>query len=156
MGTINFKSVGRTADTISLENPAATTLPIGIITPVRPGKNSEGIFSMTYDLGDQVKDNLRNLIQTNWGERLCLYNFGANLRELTAEFTSGDEFDNEATTRIKAAVTRWMPYVSLISYVSTPILQQNEKTGVISLTITYDVPMLNLKNQALEVTLYVM
>lgn len=155
MTTISFKSVGRTADVMIAETPSVTTLPIGIKTPLQLGRRGEGIFAMHFDLGEQIKDNLRNLLLTNKGERLCLWDFGANLRELTTEFASGDEFDNEATRRIKEAVNRWMPYVTLVSYVPTTENTQNVKTGIISFKITYDVPTLGLRDQALEISLYV-
>ena len=39
--------------------------PIGIKTPVELGEEADGIFKMHRDLGDQIKDNLINLILTN-------------------------------------------------------------------------------------------
>lgn len=155
MATINFKSVGRTAQTVQDETPDQTVLPVGIKTPLQPGRAGEGIFAMHYDLGDQIRDNLRNLILTNWGERLGLYDFGANLRELTTEFVSLDNFDDEAVVRIQGATSRWMPYVSLKTFDSTTEHEQNEKVGIITLRITYDVPVLQLSNQTLEISLYV-
>ena len=92
-----------------------TPTPIGIKTPLRPGGNN-GIFDGHFVLKDQVKDNLRNLMLTNWGERLGLYNFGANLRPLTTEIVGQDSFDAQATERSKGAVDRWMPYVSLDTF----------------------------------------
>jgi phage baseplate assembly protein W len=154
MGTISFKSVGRTADVAASETPDVTVLPIGIVTPLRQGDKG-GIFDMHFDLGDQIRDNLKNLLLTNWGERLCLFDFGANLRELTTEFASRDDFDNEAVNRVRSAVNRWMPYVSLVDYVPTAENVQNVKTGIISFKITYDVPTIGLKDQTLEIVLYV-
>ncbi len=155
MATISFKSVGRTSTTTSQEKVVTTVLPVGIKTPLQKGTKGEGIFAVHYDLGDQIKDNLRNLLLTNWGERLCLYDFGANLKELTTEFTSRDDFDNEAMNRIKNAVNRWMSYVSLSDFSSNAENIDNSKTGIIVIKVTYDIPMLNLINQSLEILLYV-
>ena len=40
---------------------------------------------MHMSMADQVSDNFRNMIMTNHGERLCLYDFGADLDELIHE-----------------------------------------------------------------------
>lgn len=152
---ISFKSVGRTQQVEDSETPDQTTLPIGIKTPLQQGNSGEGIFAMHFDLRDQVRDNLRNLILTNWGERLGLWDFGGNLRELATEFVSRSDFDDQAVVRIKNAVSRWMPYVSLNDFGPTVEHEQNIKTGIISFRITYDVPILNVVNDALEISLFV-
>lgn len=155
MAAISFKSVGRTAETRTTEEVETSPIPIGIKTPLREGSAGEGIWSMNFELADQVHDNLRNLILTNWGERLGSFNFGANLRELTTELVSQENFDSEAVLRIRDAVSQWMPYVTLQDYISQVRHGQQEKTGIIDFTITYDIPMLNVSNKALRVTLYV-
>lgn len=154
MATISFKNVGKLATSTSITT-AASQVPLGIKTPVQLGTNSEGLFAMNFDLANQVKDNLRNLILTNWGERLCSYNFGANLRELTTELSSKEDFDNEAMVRIKDAVNKWMSYVSLNDFSSVIDRSQNSIVAKILLTVSYDIPIANVSNKSLEVTLYV-
>jgi phage baseplate assembly protein W len=151
---ISFKNVGKLAVSTT-PTPTTTATPIGIKTPVQLGSNSEGLFAMNFTISDQIQDNLRNLILTNWGERLCSYNFGANLRELTTELTSKENFDSEAMVRIKDAVSRWMSYISLSDFTSTIDRSQNSVIGKILITITYDVPIANITNKMLEVILYV-
>lgn len=151
---ISFKNVGKTVETVKTESIKETPLPIGIKTPLRPGSNGEGVFAMHYNLADQVHDNLRNLILTNWGERLGLYDFGANLKELTSEYTSRDDFDNEAVIRIKNAVTKWMPFVQLGDFEPLPDLETD--AAFIRFRITYDIPLLNVSSKALEIILRVM
>ncbi len=155
MGTFNFKASGKTQEQQVLEQLTKSPTPIGIMTPLRLG-TSEGIFAVHYNLADQIHDNLRNLLQTNWGEHLGVYDLGANLRPLTAEFTSQDDFDSQAVERISAAVNRWMPYVSLEDFLSEVDRTENKNTGVIRITITYNVPSLSVTKRALQVTLYVM
>lgn len=101
-----------------------------------------------------MADNLRNLIMTNWGERLGLYNFGANLRPLTTNLVSQDDFDSAAISSIKSAVQTWMPYIDLQNFTSSINRTQNQNTAVIVLTITYNIPNLNVSNQQLQVTMY--
>lgn len=155
MATISFKSVGRTAETRESETTTPSPIPIGIKTPLQTGGAGEGIWSMHYELADQVHDNLRNLILTNWGERLGVYDFGANLRELTTELVSQEDFDGEAVTRIRDAVGKWMPYITLQNYISETQHEGNQKTGIINFTVTYDIPALSVTNRSLRITLYV-
>ena len=154
MSTISFKASGKTRDQALAETLQKSPVPIGIKTPMRPG-TTEGAFAMHFNLADAVHDNLRNLLLTNFGERLGLYDFGANLRPLTTEFVSQDNFDSAAVERIRTAVARWMPYVELEDYTTTVDRNDNRTTAVIRMTITYNVPALGVKKRALQVTLYV-
>lgn len=155
---ISFKSVGKTATQTKTEADAqpVTAVPVGIITPLRLGSPGSGILATNMSLSDQIADNLRNLIQTNWGERLGQYNFGANLRELTTEIASQDDFEEEVMARIKAAVERWMSYVTLIDFATD--LDHEEpraKMGKIRLTVTYVVTDIQPLPRQLAVDLYV-
>lgn len=154
MGAFSFKSSGKTQEQQLVETLNKTTIPIGIKTPLRLG-DQDGIFAMHNSLSDQVHDNLRNLLQTNWGERLGLYNYGANLRPLVTEFATQDDFDAQAVQRISNAVSKWMPFVSLEDFLSEVDRIENKNTGVIKVTITYSVPTLQTGKRALLVTLYV-
>lgn len=153
MGAYSFKSVGKTQAATAAEVLPVTPVPIGIKTPVRLGGDS-GIFEMHTSMADQVHDNLRNLMLTNWGERLGLYNFGANLRPLTSELVAQEAFDAEAISRIRAAVAAWMPFVDLEDFASLIDHSENKNTAVYRITVTYNVPALGVKARALQVTLY--
>lgn len=152
MGTHSFKSVGKTSTQRSDETRGVSLVPIGIKTPIELGQPGE-IFKMHTDLGAQVHDNLRNLIMTNWGERLGRHDFGANLRPLLSDWTTQDDFDSQSIGRISAAVNRWMPFVSLDEFVSTT---SGNPGQYVRLVITYNVPALDVMNKSLEVLLRIM
>jgi phage baseplate assembly protein W len=157
MGSYSFKSAGKTVEQRLVEQIESTRVPIGIKTPleIRDG-NGNDIF-VTYDnLASVVNDNLRNLLLTNWGERLGFYNFGANLRPLLSDLVSQDDFDTAAIERINAAVSKWMPYVSLENYISDTIRVDNQSLARIVLRITYNVPTLGVTNKMLEINLSAM
>lgn len=154
MATYSFKSVGKTQDKNAQEQISESPIPFGIKTPLELG-SSEGILAMNYDLAVQFADNLRNLLMTNWGERLGLYQFGANLKPLTTEFVSQDDFDSQAIERIKAAVERWMPYIELDNFSSVVDRNENYNTGIIKVNVTYAIPSLNIVNQGVQIVLYV-
>ncbi len=159
VGTIKFKSSGIQTDNPNLIKKIETP-PVGIKTPLELGFGRSGIFEMNFNSYDQVSDNLKNLVLTNWGERLGNYYYGANLRPMTAELTSQDDFDSEAMSRIQTAVRNFMPYVELETFNSNfdkiinPTAGQESGISVISLMIKYAVPQLRISGKALEVSLY--
>jgi len=153
MSSYKFKSTGRTASVIESETILSTVLPIGIKTPLRI--DEKNIFAMHYNLADQAHDNLKNLLLTNWGERLGLYEFGANLKELTSEYTNIDSFDEEAIVRIRNAVTKWMPFIILKNFASFVDREQNQHVGILKIAITYDIPSLGVQDKALRISMYV-
>lgn len=156
MTVISFKNVGKTTTTMQTEAPDVSPIPVGIQTPVRsPVVETDGIFAMHYDIPEQVNDNLRNLIETNWGERLGLYDFGANLRELLFEITARENFENDVMVRIKQTVDKWMPYVALSGFELNQDYEDRDKTGVVRFRVTYDLPMISITNQAVDIILYV-
>lgn len=154
MASYSFKSVGKTKQDIVDETVSASPIPFGIKTPLKIGV-SEGILEMNYSLEEQFSDNLRNLLLTNWGERLGLYDFGANLRPLTTDYSSQDDFDNEAIVRIKDAVEKWMPFIDLENFSSTVDRMENKNTAIIKINITYNIPDLQVFQKGLQIVLYV-
>jgi phage baseplate assembly protein W len=154
VSSINFKSSGNRATDKKFDREIKPQ-PIGIKTPLRFGTGVSGLFEMHTDLGDQIQDNLKNLILTNHGERLGLYDFGANLRELTTERLAKDDFDAEVMRRIRSAVEKYMPYVELSSFESSfanpPAV---DAVSEISIKVFYNIPRLGLYNKGIEIILH--
>lgn len=153
---INFKSIGKS--TISVKENIVSeqsSIPIGIRTPLRYGNQS--LFEMNDDLFNQIRDNLKNLIMTNHGERLVFFDFGANLSELSTERMSREDYDQEVASRIAATVAKWMPFVSLDELVPSDNEQDiNRHNEVATIPIrryllTYSVPSINSPKQSLEI-----
>jgi phage baseplate assembly protein W len=160
MSSFSFKSTGVKVSDRSLSTDKITkkTVDIGIKTPL---SNFQGrqIFDMHTDFRDQIKDNLRNLIMTNRGERLGLYNFGADLSALLFDFVSLDNIESEIVSRIENSVENFMQGI-VIDEITAVELDKNEKDEVnrdgmvkIRLRIIYSIPSVRVNNQALEVTL---
>lgn len=154
MAQYTFKSSGKSLQDAVSRQPTRSAVPFGIKTPLSLG-DENGILAMNYSLADQLSDNLRNLLLTNWGERLGLYNFGANLRPLTTEYINQEDFDQNAIDRIRDAVTRWMPYIELLEFISDVDRIENRNTGIIKITVTYSIPFIKVENKAIQVVLYV-
>ena len=154
MAILSFKSVGRTIKSLQEETVAIKSFPIGIKTPIQSNE-TDGIFAMHYSLENQLADNLRNLLQTNFGERVGLYDYGANLKPLTVNFSSQDDFDGEALARISGAISKWMPFIEPLDFISEIDRSQKLNTVLIRITISYNIPSLNLERRKIQTVLYV-
>ena len=154
--TYNFNSVGQTEIEFQKDLiDRMAEIPVGIKTPLElANAGNSGPLKMRNNLGDQIRDNFRNMLSTNHGDRLMLYDFGANLQELTFEL-GADASDSKAISRIRKTTNKYMPFINLETF--RPI-RQNDKTDTglayIGIMVGYSVPELSLINQAVEVILY--
>ena len=156
--TLSFKSTGELSPS---GNPSRirpkTSTPISIKTPLRLGRDRTGILDMHLDPREMIRDNLKNLILTNRGERLGNSNVGANLRPLCSERISREDFDAEAMFRIQRAVGDFMPYVELEDYSSTfnaPEGVAEESMSSITITIVYNVPRYKIVKNSIGVVIH--
>jgi phage baseplate assembly protein W len=153
---ISFQNVGyKVYETRKLINPEVSQTPVGILTPLVIDENGNTFFETTTSVEEVIKDNLRNLIQTNHGERLGRYYFGANLKPLAIEYTSDQNFDGEAMARINTAVRDYMPYINLEGYNSKATRVVNQSVTQVEVIIQFSVPKINLYNGVIKAIIYV-
>jgi len=81
-----FKNVGFKSTDRRFKKITSQPVPIGIKTPLELSDGKSSLFRVHFQPRDQISDNLRNLVVTNFGERLGRYDFGANLGSLTFDF----------------------------------------------------------------------
>lgn len=156
MTQISFKNVGVTGfrqEDVLARNK--TALPIGIKTPVQLDGDGHGLLAMHTDIREQIADNLRNLVLTNWGERLGNYFFGANLRPLLADYSHKDNFDEEAMVRINTAISKYMPFITPVAYEASVSRPDNSPVARARLFLIYSITSLGITNAKLEVDLFV-
>ena len=85
---------------------------IGIDLPFRKSGGVEGYFASTTTTIDAVKNNIRNLVQTNKGERLMQPSLGLGLRKyLFEQYT--DESRISIENDITDALNFWLPFVEI-------------------------------------------
>lgn len=101
---------------------------------------------------DQISDDLTLLIMTNYGERLGVYNYGANLKELLTESLTVSEFNEQAAEKILNAVSLWMPFLTLIDLKTE--INENSKyaTQVFNIKIDFSVPQISDELRTLRFT----
>jgi phage baseplate assembly protein W len=164
----NFKSSGILVTDRRISEPTIVKNPIGIKTPLEFGTNEDSLFKMHFNPGDQVKDNLRNLVLTNFGERLGRANFGANLKDISFDLTAIEQYESEVAQRIRDTVNTHLPIVEIRDIstqdVSNARIGENnfnamraKSSGLalIVIRIKYDISRVKIFDQALEVLTYV-
>ena len=114
---------------------------------VKIGSNTN-IFDKIYDKPEQAKENLKNLLLTNIGERYMLPNFGCNLAKILFDPIS-DNIKTDIETSIKKATGKWLPYISINqidikTYEDDPSLDH-----AIQISITFSVK--NFNKQTIQI-----
>ena len=99
------------------------------------------------------RDNFKNLLLTNHGERLMISDFGANLKPLTFELQSEGGI-TAALGRVKTATEKFMPFINLLTFEPIKLENQDSSIAKIGAKITYSVPTANIDNQSIEIVLY--
>jgi phage baseplate assembly protein W len=153
---ITFKGVGvRQFDVQQMSTVVSQSItPIGIKTPVAFGEGQQGLLAMHMTLVEQLQDNFKNLMLTNHGERLAFYDYGADLRPLVTEFSSQENFDSEAMTRINTAVSKYMPFIQLEGFKSDIDLSENGFIANAKIYVQYSCQRANLRTRTLELTIF--
>lgn len=150
--TYSFKSVGMTSAEVADQTTITGRIrPIGIKTPVQYSADN-GLFAMHIDVVKNIQDNLRNLLLTNHGERLGLYDFGANLRPLIFELGKAD-FDAIAIRRINKAISKYMPFIEPLTFETFDDGMVEQNLAMVRLRITYNIPRLNVFEKGIEIIL---
>lgn len=146
----NFASVGQKLSQLNQNNIVNAASPIGISTPVRMSSDSNSVFNMHTDLLKQIRDNFRNMIATNHGERLLLHDFGANLRPLVFEL-GNENIDEIAIRNIFETTKKYMPFVSLETFETENLGNDGFGNATVKIRVAFSVPSLNSTKQFAEV-----
>ena len=106
---------------------------VGIDLPMMAGAGAT--FKLNYTTLDQAVANAKNLLLTNWGERIMQPKFGCNIRNILFENLT-EELTLTVTTRIKQNFDYWLPYIFINKLDVIPNEDQNRL--YIGLTISLE------------------
>jgi phage baseplate assembly protein W len=167
MAKYKFKSSGKRFNNQRMQGDVTTDVldnnpPIGILTPLDiPDDEKSTLFKQSFDLSDQIKDNLRNLLLTERGERLGRYDLGAGLSDLTFDLVSRDEeYESAIMKRIKNSTDRYMPFVSLKNLTTERFFYETENIkgsnlAKLVIQVDFDIPKLSITDQKINLVLYI-
>ena len=89
-----------------------TNVQVGIDLPIRRDDGLGGFFATTSTTIEAVKNNIRNLLQTEEGERLFQPNLGIGLRRILFEHISDENLIGVQNT-ILDKLEFWLPFVEV-------------------------------------------
>tara|TARA_Y100000004_G_scaffold27039_1_gene27513 strand:- start:145 stop:642 length:498 start_codon:yes stop_codon:yes gene_type:complete len=89
-----------------------TNIKVGIDLPVRRGGAKEGFFASTSTTIEAVKNNIRNLLQTNEGERFFQPSLGLNLKRILFEHITNENLIGIQDS-ILDKMEFWLPFVEV-------------------------------------------
>ena len=89
-----------------------SSIKICIDLPIRRGDETDGWFATTSTTIEAVKNNIRNLLQTNEGERLFQPTLGLNLRRLLFEHITNENLIGVQDS-ILDKIEFWLPFVEI-------------------------------------------
>jgi len=99
---------------------------IGIDLPIRRDDVLDGFFASTSTTIEAVKNNIRNLLQTNEGERFFQPTLGLNLKRLLFEHITNDNLIG-VQDAILDKFEFWLPFVQVRDI---QILSRNNTTDI--------------------------
>ncbi len=89
-----------------------TNVKIGIDLPIRRDDALGGFFATTSTTIEAVKNNIRNLLQTEEGERFFQPNLGIGLRKILFEHITNENLIGVQNT-ILDKIEFWLPFVEI-------------------------------------------
>ena len=154
----SFKSSGRDSTEFRTTKERTNDIvlrPIGIKTPLALAENeNDSLFVSHRNIEDVIKDNLKNLLLTNKGERLGRADFGASLRDITYEMVSSDNFEQIIMNEIQSSVKKYLPYIELDNFSSELFnFEPNDVKSISTLVIrlNYSVASIGLRDAQLGI-----
>jgi uncharacterized protein len=113
--------------------------------------NEDGPYALNKTLGENVRQNFRNLILTVPGERIMLPEFGVGLYQMLFEPMAGKTYQ-EITTRIYEQTERYMPFIDILAVrFSTAETDYLLDANEVKVSIEYNIGSLNLQD-TLQIT----
>jgi|TARA_A100001391_G_scaffold32244_2_gene17303 phage baseplate assembly protein W len=100
---------------------------IGLDLPIRRDSELDGFFASTSTTIEAVKNNIRNLLQTNEGERLFQPNLGLNLRGLLFEHIKSENLI-AVEDAILDRFELWLPFVQ-VRDIKIDTIESNQVVG---------------------------
>ena len=164
MASFNFKSSGFkiTDRVINNTEEALKEQPLGIKTPLEMGTSSRQLFNMHSNPAAQLKDNLKNLILTEKGERLGMPEYGCGLRQYLFDLTSLPDYETVIITAVNDQIQKYMPFllvknIEILDYAKSQdesSLKSRNGMAAILLRIVYDIQKISIQNQKIEIVVF--
>lgn len=121
---------------------------VGFTIPFTQTTGSLGLFTATTTDLTAAKEDLKNLLLTNWGERPMHYDLGCNFREFLFNQSVHGETEILVEERIRSQVAKWLPFLA-INQVKTTL---SDNTIRVDMSFTLISKPEAVQNLSVEVT----
>ena len=104
----------------------------------------DGHYALTKTLGENAKQNLKNLLLTNPGERVMLPEFGVGISTILFE-NRESSIEAVITDKIESQVARWLPFIKLnnVDYNRFSPSYESQSKNMLEIKIFYTIPSIN-------------
>jgi len=133
--------------------PASPATPFSIITPLQFPNSVGETFKTTTNVADGIVDDFKNMLLTNFGERLGRPDFGANLNVLLTERLSLEDWSARASSLIKNTTQKYMPYITIDTISLNEMVPTGDGFSRVKISLIYSVIALGIQNRRLDLTL---
>ena len=156
-----FKSVGEQPSDRRNDNTGRITPQnLGFKTPLRSSGNTD-IFDMHQDPRHQLKDNLKNLILTNKGERLGMPEYGVSLKSISYDFSNKKDYVSIVEQQIIEQTRTYIPAIVIktvavdINDETEMIVTNSQGLSLLKMTVTFDIPIVRAENLAIQIAMFI-
>lgn len=149
----NFKG-GSTPITQRVQTQVISTpIPYGVVTPLQlPNKTGETLKTTT-DITEGVVDNFKNMLLTNYGERLGKPDFGANLSSMLTERVSQEEWNLQVANMIRTTTQKYMPFITITSVSASVVQTRNDSFSRTLVSVIFSIPAIGVQDKRVDITL---
>tara|TARA_Y100000114_G_scaffold104583_1_gene97841 strand:- start:25057 stop:25428 length:372 start_codon:yes stop_codon:yes gene_type:complete len=119
------------------------------ISPVIPLQrdDTDGFYSLTKTLAQNIQQNFKNLVLTAPGERVMIPDFGVGLRNYLFE-SNELSTQSEIAEKINEQVNTYMPFINI-----DDLEFHGDSEQILAVRIFYSVPSVSLSNLTLSIEL---
>ena len=106
-----------------------------------------GTYSLITNYHDEIKQNFKNLVLTNPGERIMNPDFGVGIRKYL--FENQDDVTHQIEKRLYEQVDKYMPYIEIERIIFHTTDEHNIELidrNILSLQIIFSVPNMNFES----------
>lgn len=116
-------------------------------SPKLPLSNTKIHYDMLFDIEENIKQNIKNIVLTSPGERIMMPSFGVGVRRYLFELDK-DTIAAEIEEALEDQLNNWMPFVSLENVaVLEKISGMSSSAMKMSIVISYSVPDLEINDE---------
>ncbi len=128
-------------------------LPFSVVIPLQFPNTIGETLKTTTDIAESITSNFKNMLLTNYGERIGKPDFGADLESMLSERISQEEWNSQVSSKIRETTRKYMPYVTIDSISSSELKAINDGFSRTVVSVVFSVANLGIQGRRIDLTL---